>query len=103
MEKVDTVSKNVSNVKVKGSPIRARVLTIDTGTHRLIHPSASTLQPAPAFFFGFCAFLRPTDVFPTRVGMVRFFRRWGAAPLKRGSFVFIGVHSWSLPAIKPQK
>jgi hypothetical protein len=56
MEKVDTVSKNVSNVKVKGSPIRARVLTIDTGTHRLIHPSASTLQPAPAFFSAFVPF-----------------------------------------------
>jgi hypothetical protein len=72
------------------------------------HPSACS-----GFFCGFCAFLRPTlfkflpagpgDVFPTRVGMVRFFRRWGTAPLKRGSFVFIGVHSWSLPAIKPQK
>jgi hypothetical protein len=34
----------------------AGVLTIDTGTHRLIHPSASTLQPAPAFLRLLCLF-----------------------------------------------
>jgi hypothetical protein len=45
---------------------------LDASTHRLIHPSASTLQPAPAFFAAFVPFCGQPSLNSCRLAQVAF-------------------------------